>query len=1024
MFSFLRNRDSFLKDMRRSAASLPSLRRACVETLESRRLLNALPVIDAIADVSIPGGKPYIMPVVSNDGDGDALSYSFASSNPLIQIKLHRNNPYLRLTVQNYGTMAFQLMSDLAPKTVNNIMALVKGEYYDGLTFHRIANLSGSTTSPAYIVQGGDIYGTGSGPSPLTYDDEFDLGAIFSSKGQLAMANSGPDTNGTQFFITAAPTRHLDFNHTIFGQLVRGFDVLNALAAAAVDSNGRPTTSIIITKAEIIQNPYDAVITLTAPAGESGTVTVQVTDAQGGISWKTFGVTTFADTTNEPPFLAPGQTTFFTPVNKSISIPLSSIDMENNAGVFGGQWVGDSASHATGTILADGKTVQITPNAGYSGIIQFKARLFRDSTYASSGTDDDTQVYTIAVGDLPIKPGKARSVTGTAGVSKTYTVAVFKDTDLKGKPTDFIASINWGDSQVSAGTITAKNGYFWVTGTCAYRAEGNFTISVAVTGKLGGATQILTGYATIADAPITATPAIVVGYPGTALTNVPLFTFTDADPRGQVSDFTASIDWGDGESSMATITKSGTVFTLTGSHTYATAGNKNVVVQVLGVGGLNKTVNVTAQIARASLIVEGGPDITTADPVGLYEATVFNRQITFTDSEPGHTYTATVDWGDGSARETLSVVGTTIGLNHEYPNSGSYKVVIIVTDETGATGNDAVTLAVRNTPPTVTSITGDTQGVRGQQRTISFAATDASPVDSASLYYVIDWGDGSSTETVTKTTASHTYWTASTTPFTVKVTAWDRSSTGLSDAMSGFRTTEMTIVAAQLQADPLKSGKQMLVIGGTTAADTISLRSAADNQVEVLFAGVSGGIFSPTSRIQMFGGDSSDSISAYMSTVRIPTEIYGGAGNDTLIGGLANDIIVGGAGDDSLFGDAGRDLLIGGAGKDTIVGGNGDDLLVAGSSAHDAKPDKLNLIMAEWGRKDQNYTQRIGHLTTRNVGLNTLKALLSAKYIIDDLDFDTLAGQKNSDVFYANQDAATTKDYVADQVTGERIIAI
>jgi len=1017
MFFSLKNRSSINSHVRKLASKAPRLHRARVETLESRQLLNALPVIDPIADVSLPGGKPYIMPIVANDADGNPLSYSFYSSNPAIKVQLHKGNPYLRLTVQNYGAMAFQLLRDLAPKTVDNISGLVKGEYYNGLTFHRITNLAGSGSATAYIVQGGDIYGTGSGPSPITYDDEFNLGAIFSSKGQLAMANSGADTNGTQFFITAAPTRFLDFNHTIFGQLVRGFDVLNLLTIAAVDSDGKPQSFIVITKAEIIQDPYDAVITLSAPAGASGAVTVYANDPNGGGDSKTFNVTTVTDTTNEPPYLAPIPTSLFTPVNTPIDIPLSSIDMENNPGVFGGQWVGDSASHATGTILADGKTVRITPEAGYRGIIQFKARLFRDTIYANQGSDDDGQVITIAVGDKAIKPAKARTFKATAGVSGTFTAAAFRDTDLKGKPTDFTASINWGDSQVSAGTITSKNGYFYVSGTTAYRAEGSFPVTVTITGKLGGASQTIAGNASVADAPITITPAIIIGYPNTDLTDISVLTFTDADPRGQLSDFSASIDWGDGETSAATITKSGKVYTLAGTHRYTTAGSKPISVQVFSVGGTLTTANVTARIARPSLIVEGGPDITSDDSYGLYEGVYFNRQITFSDSESGYTYTATVNWGDGSPLETLVISDNTINLNHEFVNSGTYKAKVIVTDNTGATGSDTINLVVKNTPPSVDIIGGDTNGVCGQKRTITFTGSDPSPVDSAGLYYLVDWGDGSSVDTLATTTASHTYAAVSATSYTVKVTASDP------EGMSGSQSSQMTIVAAQLQTDPIDSTKKVLVVGGTSAADSILLRPAVNNQVEVFFAGVSAGVFAPTSRIQVFGGDGSDLISL-VPGIRIPAELYGGVGNDTLYGGQGNDIIVGGAGDDSIYGDAGRDLLIGGAGKDTIIGGNGDDLLVAGTTFFDGDSVALNRLMSEWTRTDQTYVQRLTHLTTRSAGLNTRKALLTSRTIIDDTDLDSLTGQKNYDVFYSNTDAATTQDAIVDRAGAESVVAI
>ena len=96
---------------------------------------------------------------------------------------------------------------------------LVEANFYDNLTFHRVV--------PDFVIQGGDPPGDGTGGPGFQFDDEFHPDAIFTGDAQLAMANSGKDTNGSQFFVTIGPQRHLDFNHTIFGQLVRGRDVLD-----------------------------------------------------------------------------------------------------------------------------------------------------------------------------------------------------------------------------------------------------------------------------------------------------------------------------------------------------------------------------------------------------------------------------------------------------------------------------------------------------------------------------------------------------------------------------------------------------------------------------------------------------------------------------------------------------------------------------------------------------------------------------------------------------------------------------
>ncbi len=118
------------------------------------------------------------------------------------------------------GEFVIQLFADKAPLTVNNFVFLAREGFYDGTTFHRVLE--------GFMAQGGDPTGTGMGGPGYQFEDEFsDL--IFDKAGVLAMANSGPNTNGSQFFITFAPTTHLNGKHTIFGQVVEGMDVVNAI---------------------------------------------------------------------------------------------------------------------------------------------------------------------------------------------------------------------------------------------------------------------------------------------------------------------------------------------------------------------------------------------------------------------------------------------------------------------------------------------------------------------------------------------------------------------------------------------------------------------------------------------------------------------------------------------------------------------------------------------------------------------------------------------------------------------------
>jgi cyclophilin family peptidyl-prolyl cis-trans isomerase len=129
------------------------------------------------------------------------------------------------------GTIALELFDDDAPKTVENFRKLAGDHFYDGIIFHRVI--------PDFMVQGGCPQGTGTGGPGYTFEDEFNRHKVV--RGALAMANAGPNTNGSQFFIVttdAAPW--LDGKHTVFGQVTAGMDAVDAIQALPTDARDRP----------------------------------------------------------------------------------------------------------------------------------------------------------------------------------------------------------------------------------------------------------------------------------------------------------------------------------------------------------------------------------------------------------------------------------------------------------------------------------------------------------------------------------------------------------------------------------------------------------------------------------------------------------------------------------------------------------------------------------------------------------------------------------------------------------------
>src|SRR3977135_3865548 len=142
----------------------------------------------------------------------------------------------------NRGAIAIELFDDDAPKTVDNFLKLARDGFYNGVIFHRVI--------PDFMIQGGDPTGTGSGGPGYQFEDEFNDKKIV--RGALAMANAGPNTNGSQFFIVttdAAPW--LDGKHTVFGRVTNGMDVVDAIEQTPTDARDKPREDAVIERAEL-----------------------------------------------------------------------------------------------------------------------------------------------------------------------------------------------------------------------------------------------------------------------------------------------------------------------------------------------------------------------------------------------------------------------------------------------------------------------------------------------------------------------------------------------------------------------------------------------------------------------------------------------------------------------------------------------------------------------------------------------------------------------------------------------------
>jgi cyclophilin family peptidyl-prolyl cis-trans isomerase len=471
----------------------------------------AAPVIDPIGNVNVPAGKSLIIPVTATSPNGRPLTFTATSSTNRIVVQVHTNNPFWKMTVvqaapaiapgafqtpfrggmetvTNIGDMTFMLFRDIAPHTVDVIQGLTAGGLYTSNTiFHRVI--------AGFMDQGGDPLTNGTGGPVFRYDDEFNPQAIFSGNGQLALANSGKDTDGSQFFVTVAPFRSGDFGYTIFGQLLRGFNVLSNINTTVTDVNNRPLADVIITRASVVPDNFDTVLTLigTNRAGVVGTIKVIADDGAGGSATNTFTATTTTDANSEAPFLYPNTVTnLVVPMNKRLTNFVFGYDFPGVTNNWGVEYVDYNSSVSATNSLYNTVTNQmkfvVVPNTNYVGPVSFLFGVSSSPSFASY----DSQQYTFAVGDTPIV-SQATNFTAFALMPFTNQLMATFTNGIPGSDvTNFTASINWGDNATNSGVIiTNLIGQKQILGGHTYTNAGTYPVYLTIQSYLGAAATVV-----------------------------------------------------------------------------------------------------------------------------------------------------------------------------------------------------------------------------------------------------------------------------------------------------------------------------------------------------------------------------------------------------------------------------------------------------------------------------------------------------------------------------------------------------
>lgn len=556
--------------------------------------------IQPIPDQDIPSGKTLVVPIPATDPGGPARSYtvtvgppSTTSTTAGIVATIRTGDPHFTLgvsytdsnSVMQTGTMEFQLLREFSPVTTKIIGGLAEGGFYSPsevsgstkyITFHRVV--------AGYIIQGGDPNGDGSGGPGFSFENEFSSSLIFSATaGQLAMANSGNGaakdingTNGSQFFVTLASERRYDYSYTIFGQLLRGYDTLFGIAGTPVQDNGMgeessPINPVDITSAAISQNDTDAVLLLSATGVCDATITVTASSG-ASTAVQTFTAHAVSDTVSDPPFLRPVPDA--TAPDGNFKLPLQGTDLQLDLLRYGYQ-----------RLLP---VMDVTVTSGTSPLITVPLISNTDNVIAAtldhwnpSFRGNDLRVFDVGAGDKPLRGTlnpAPQSVVTTATLS-AYSVAVFTAGNTKDKAASFTASVNWGDGTLLSGsnlsiikdTSARTVNRYRLVAAHTYTAPGEYPLIVKVADP-GGAHLLLTGTANISASPMSLSGEEIFNTGG-KIKNKVLATMSDSSASATASDYSATIDWGDGSVSPGVVKSIGKgSYHILGSHVYQAPG--------------------------------------------------------------------------------------------------------------------------------------------------------------------------------------------------------------------------------------------------------------------------------------------------------------------------------------------------------------------------------------------------------------------------------------------------------------------
>lgn len=933
------------------------------ESLEARLVL-AAPTLAELPNVTLRSGSPLMIPLDGADADGQMLTFSASSTNSSVQTVIQPGRTGLEMVVDGFGTMRFHLFEDKAPRAVAQITELAASGFYDGSTFHRVIN--------NFVIQGGDPNGDppGTGGSSLgDFDDQFHVDLQHNRTGILSMAKSLDDTNDSQFFITEGAQRALDAQHSIFGLLVEGESVREAISNVTTvnpPTDDRPITDVVVSEINVYTDLENGVLMLKAPEGTTGTstITVTVTDPDGNTSQRSFTVTIQADTVDTDPWLA-DVPKIRTLEGVGTEFDLSHFDPENSAvvyldqgrlqqfGLFVPQPTPTGLTYATNpttgvTTVSPGAlmgTQRITVAVGVrTAAIDYQVVpieivttpsnwLVTVNDFPASGAADDGEADTIR---LVRNETRLEVYVNNVLTAQAEDVSVSSIT-LAGSGDDDRLIIDWsggnplpqGGLIFSGGSQTTSDGdVLELTGGSATSITHTFADGSSGTINIDGIVIQYGGLEPIIDRLTASTrtftfssldDVVTLGDDGIASNGLSRISTTSGtaervDFAGPTGSLTVNLGGGNDNLTVLAIDSGNYAVTVDGGAGNDTIRGGNAADHISGGTGHDNLIGLDG---NDTILGEDGNDTINggggADSLSGGAGNDNVAGIGASDFLSGGPGNDTLDGGAGTDRVLDGMTGALITLTNVGYNGEGVDVYISI-ERVGLTGDDTSSnLDATQFSGAVTVLAG------GGDDTIRGTASDDS-LDGGSGNDSLDGMGGN--DTVIGSDGDDIL----------------QGNSG-SDSVSGGNGRDL-VRGGGGSGDTVSGGLDDDTLDGGAGTDSLFETTNGNlTLTSTTMTGLGNDVLLNVERARLVGGNARNifDASAFNPAPGLTSVIAsGGGGNDLLIGSPGADIMDGDDGDDVLIGNDGNDQLLGDRGRDRLEGGGGNDLLEGAQGSGDS----------------------------------------------------------------------------------------